>query len=368
MKAMILAGGEGTRLRPLTYTLPKPLVYVNNLPSIEYVVKFLYHYGIREFAINVSYKAELVEEYAEDVFKKKFKDASLFVLKEDKLSGTAGPVKKIQDFFENQNFIVIGCDDIFDFDLDVLISKHISSGAVATIGLFKVDDPSEFGVALVDENNNILAFQEKPKTNPISYLANTGVYVFSPEIFDYILSDEYYDFGTQVFANLLNSGAKFLGVDVSKNPKFLDKSYWIDIGNITNYFRANRELANFRHPFIESKIVQKDNTLIVLDSGVRIGDNTVFEGIVVLGRNSVVSGYIRDSIIWPETRFENSYIVDSVVVGGVGEVSRSVTEDSYTEESPGSKLKGAGEIPDADGKCHRNQTMWEIPHTGETVG
>lgn len=320
-KAMILAGGEGTRLRPLTYNLPKPLVYINNLPSIEYVIKFLYYYGIREFAINISYKAELIEEYAEVIFKKKFRDANLFILKEDKLSGTAGPVKKIQDFFENQNFIVIGCDDIFDFDLDVLINKHTSTGAIATIGLFKVGDPSEFGVALIDENNNILAFQEKPKIDPISHLANTGVYVFSPEIFNYILSSEYYDFGTQVFANLLSSKVKFLGVDVSKYPKFLNNPYWIDIGNMSNYFRANKDLANFRHPFIESKIVQKDNALIVLDSGVRIGDNTVFEGIVVIGKNSIISGYIKDSIVWPETILNNSYVVNSVIVGGVGKLA-----------------------------------------------
>lgn len=318
---MILAGGEGTRLRPLTYNLPKPLVYIDNLPSIEYIIKFLYHYGIREFAINVSYKADMVSEYAETVFKKKFNNANLFVLKEENLSGTAGPVKKMRDFFGNDNFIVIGCDDIFDFDLDVIIYRHIKDCAVATIGLFKVDNPSEYGVASIDENNNIVAFQEKPKSNPISYLANTGVYIFSNRIFDYILSSEYYDFGTQVFNNILADGAKFLGFDVSKYPKFLGSAYWIDIGNMDNYFRANRELAILKHPFIESKIFKMDDALVILDEGVEIGNGTIFEGVVVIGKGSSISGFIRDSIIWPHTYLNNSYIVDSVVIGGVGKLA-----------------------------------------------
>lgn len=320
-KAMILAGGEGTRLRPLTYNLPKPLVYVDNLPSIEYIIKFLYYFGIREFAINISYKPECIEEYIETVFNKKFKDAKLFVLKEERLSGTAGPVKKLQNFFEKENFIVIGCDDIFDFDLEVLIQEHLSKSAVATIALFKVDDPSEYGVAVIDEQNNIKGFQEKPKQNPISYLANTGVYLFSYKIFDYILSEEFYDFGTQVFNNLLNDKAKFIGIDVANYPKFLKKSYWIDIGNIKTYFRANKELAVLNHPFIESKIIKNSNSIIVLDEDVKIGENTLFEGLVVIGKNSKISGFFKDSIIWPNTILSNSYIRYSIVIGGVGKLA-----------------------------------------------
>jgi len=321
MKAMILAGGEGTRLRPLTYNLPKPLVWVDNLPSIEYIIKFLYHFGIREFAINISYKYEYLVEYSEEVFRKKFKDASLFVLKEEKLSGTAGPVKKLQDFFGKDDFIVVGGDDIFDFDLELLIKKHKDSKAVATIALFKVDDPSQFGVAQIDDENNIINFQEKPKKDPISFLANTGVYIFTNEIFNYILSSEFYDFGTQVFYNLLNDKAKFLGIDVTSYPKFLRNAFWIDIGNMNNYFRANRDLALMGHPFIESKIIRTEKYLLVLDENVKIGENTIFEGIVVIGKDSYVSGFIKDAIIWRGTNLINSYVVDSVVVGGVGKLA-----------------------------------------------
>lgn len=321
MKAFILAGGEGTRLRPLTFNLPKPLVYINNLPSIEFVIKFLYHYGIREFAINVSYKADMVKQYAESIFKDKFKDAHLFVLEEQSLSGTAGPVKKLQNLFQDNHFIVIGCDDIFDFDLQILIDYHIKNDSVATIGLFKVDNPSEYGVALVDDQKNIIKFQEKPKVNPISNLANTGVYVFSPRIFDYILSTEFYDFGTQVFSNLIADKAKFLGIEVSRFPKFLKNSYWVDIGNMMMYFKANRDLAILKHPFIESKIIQTNDSILVIDENVEISNNTVFSGVVVLGKNSKVSGFIKDSIIWPNTVLVNSYVVDSVLFGGVGQLA-----------------------------------------------
>ncbi len=320
-KAIILAGGEGTRLRPLTYNLPKPLVYINNLPSIEYIIKFLYHFGIKQFAINISYKPEKIEEYIENVFYKKFKDAEIFILKEEKLSGTAGPVKKLQSFFGKENFIVIGCDDIFDFDLQVLIDQHIKNSAVATIGLFKVEDPSEYGVAIVDEYNNVIGFQEKPKQKPISYLANTGVYLFSPKIFDYILSTDFYDFGTQVFSNLLSDKAKFIGINVANYPKFLKQSYWIDIGNIKTYFKAHIDLALLKHPFIESKILNSSNYTLVLDDNIKISSNTFFEGLVVIGRDSEVSGFIKNSIIWPNSVLVNSYLVDSVIIGGVGKLA-----------------------------------------------
>jgi len=315
MKAMILSGGEGTRLRPLTYKLPKPLVYVNNLPSIEYIIKFLYHFGIREFAINVSYKADYLLDYSENVFKKKFKDASLFVLKEDSLSGTAGPVKKLQEFFGKEDFIVVGGDDIFDFDLELVVRKHKENKAVCTIALFRVDDPSHFGVAQIDDQDNILKFQEKPKKDPISFLANTGVYVFTKDIFDYILSSDFYDFGTQVFSNLINDKAKFLGVDVSNYPKFLNKAYWVDIGNIDNYFKANRELALMKHPFIESKIINTEKYLLVLDDDVTIKENTILDGTVIVGRGSILSGFIKDSIVWPKVILDNSYVVNSIIVG-----------------------------------------------------
>lgn len=312
-KAMILAGGEGTRLRPLTYILPKPLVYVVNRPSIEYIIKFLYDFGIREFAINISYKSELMEEYVETRFKKEFKDCSLYILKEKSLSGTAGPVKKLQNFFQNDNFIVIGCDDIFDFDLNYLIETHIKNENVATIALYKVNDPSQFGVAIIDDNNNIINFQEKPKENPISYLANTGVYIFSNKIFDYILSEEFYDFGTQVFFNLINDKAKFQGIDITDKPFHLKYSYWIDIGNIKSYFEANKKLIELKHPYITSRIIKAINSILVLGENVEINSNTIIEGFAIIGDNSKISGYISNSIIWPNNIIYNSYIKDSII-------------------------------------------------------
>ncbi|MGB9639043.1 MAG: sugar phosphate nucleotidyltransferase [bacterium] len=312
-KAMILAGGEGTRLRPLTYILPKPLVYVVNRPSIEYIIKFLYNFGIREFAINISYKAELMEEYVENRFKKEFKDCSLYILKEKHLSGTAGPVKKLQDFFNNENFIVIGCDDIFDFDLNYIIETHLKNENIATIALYKVNDPSQFGVAIIDENNNIINFQEKPKENPISYLANTGVYIFSPKIFDYILSKTYYDFGTQVFFNLIKEKAKFQGIDITNKPLYLKYSYWIDIGNINSYFEANKKLIELKHPFINSRIIKTINSTLVLGDNVEINSNTIVEGFAIIGDNSKISGYISNSIIWPNNSLYNCYLKNSII-------------------------------------------------------
>jgi len=312
-KAMILAGGEGTRLRPLTYILPKPLVYVVNRPSIEYIIKFLYDFGIKEFAINISYKAELMEEYVQTRFKKEFKDCSLYILKEKNLSGTAGPVKKLKDFFKDDNFIVIGCDDIFDFDLNYLIESHIKNENIATIALYKVDDPSQFGVAVIDDNNNIINFQEKPKENPISYLANTGVYIFSPKIFDYILSEDYYDFGTQVFYNLLEDKAKFQGINITNKPFNLKYSFWVDIGNIKTYFEANKKLIELKHPFIKSRIIKTLNSTLVLDENVEINSNTVVNGFAIIGKNCKVSGYISNSIIWPNNTINNSYLENSII-------------------------------------------------------
>ncbi len=340
--AMVLAGGEGTRLRPLTYKLPKPLVPVGNRPSIELVFSLLYRYGIRRFAMNVSYKSELVKHYADTRFRQVFPDAELFVLEEAKLSGTAGPVKKLRHFFGQEHFIVIGCDDVFDIDIRPAIELHMQRQATATIVLYQVDDVSQYGVAVLDDQNRITGFQEKPvPEEAISNLANTGIYIFSPRIFDYIVSEEFDDFGTGVFHRLVEARERFYGIDLTHTSILGRKrGYWIDIGNMRTYFRANSELLDLRYPFIQGllligdeqgNIVQRvafpaDHSYNVdIADDVRvfgnalIGDNTrilptsVLRGPVVIGPKCTIQAHLTRSVIWENNTLTHCFIQDSVI-------------------------------------------------------
>lgn len=224
MKAMILAAGEGTRLHPLTYEFPKPLVPVVNRPVMEHIVHWLSRYGIREMVVNLYYKGEQIERY--------FQDGSAFGVKihysrEKALSGTAGGVRKVMDHFR-ETFLVIGGDDLSDVNLARVINFHRGKKSIATIGVQEVDNTEQYGVVVTEPSGKILQFQEKPKPEEaLSRRANTGIYIFEPEIFNFIPSERKFDFGREVFPLLLAKGAPFFGCPV--------EGYWCDIGTLHEY-------------------------------------------------------------------------------------------------------------------------------------
>ena len=236
MKAMILAAGVGSRLDPLTRNIPKPMVPIVNKPVMEHIVEMLARNDFREIMVNVHYLGEQIQEY--------FGDGSKWGVKihyspEDQLWGDAGSVKRCEDFFDEDTFVVVGGDDLADMDLKRLVRAHKDKKALATIGLSLVDDPSEYGIALMNERGRITRFLEKPKGEVIfSNSANTGVYVFDRHVLELIPKGKPYGFGNSLFPLLLEQRTRFYG--------YLTSSYWKDVGSLRQYREAHHDALSGR--------------------------------------------------------------------------------------------------------------------------
>ena len=206
MKAMILSAGAGTRLLPLTLTIPKPMLSITNKPALEHIIDLCKKHNISKIKMNLHYLPEYIDKY--------FKDGKQFGVDisysiEKKLLGTAGGIKRVQSFFD-ETFVVLSGDGFTDIDLSSMLEFHKNSGSKATIAVKEVDDPSKFGVVVADSNFKIMSFQEKPKKeDALSKLVNLGIYIFEPEILDLIPPKEEYDFGLQLFPKLLKDKIPF---------------------------------------------------------------------------------------------------------------------------------------------------------------
>lgn len=287
MKAMILAGGLSTRLYPLTKQVPKPLVPVAGVANAAHLLHYLKAYGFDEVAINVHYLADAIVAALGDG--SQF-GVTLRYSYEPELLGSAGGVKKIEDFFGGEPFLVIGCDEVTDLRLDRLVAFHHERQALATIGLVECEDVDQYGVVVVDERGKIVGFQEKPvKGTERSKLVNTGVYFFSPEIFNHIPSGEFYDFGKQVFPSLQAAGERFFGFDARG-------AYWADIGTPDEYRRASFDVVCgvVRIPQTEPNGIERSAMLahdVRVEGPVRIGAGVrVDEGVLIIGPSVIDDG------------------------------------------------------------------------------
>lgn len=317
---MVLAGGLSTRLYPLTKTVPKPLVPVLGEPNVGHVIRYLKGFGITEIATNVFYFAAAIRDALGDGSRY---GVRLRYLDERSLSGSAGAVKLMEGFLsESDPFVVVGCDDITDLDLRALVDFHRERRAVATIGLVERESVSEYGVVVVDERGLIIGFQEKPAPGrERSRLVNTGIYVFSPAIFERIPADEVYDFGKQVFPKLQEGGAAFYG--------FRTDAYWCDIGTPGEYRRVTRDLLTgaFSLPGVSPKDgswisprahVARDATIAppsvvgddaIVESRARLDGSILWQGAVV-GAGATVS----DSIVGAGYRVAPDSVLESAIV------------------------------------------------------
>ncbi|WAL58793.1 NDP-sugar synthase [Thermocoleostomius sinensis] len=245
MKAMILAAGKGTRVRPITYTIPKPMIPILQKPVMEFLLELLRQHGFDEIMVNVSHLANEIENYFRDgqrfgvkiaySFEGNIVDGELV----GKALGSAGGMRRIQDFypFFDDTFIVLCGDALIDLDLTKAVEWHRSKGAIATVVMKSVprDQVSSYGVVVTDEEGRIKAFQEKPSIDEaLSTDINTGIYIFEPEVFDYIPSGVEYDIGGQLFPKLVEMGAPFYGVSMDFE--------WVDIGKVPDYWQAIRDV------------------------------------------------------------------------------------------------------------------------------
>jgi mannose-1-phosphate guanylyltransferase/phosphomannomutase len=232
MKGMILAAGEGTRLRPLTNHLPKPMLPLAGRPLLEHTITHLRDCGIDDLAVNLYHLPHAVMDY----FGRGSRwDVNLRYSVEQQLLGSAGGVKRLQPFFD-ETFVVYYGEVFTRANLRLMVEQHQQSGALATMGLYRVPDPWNRGIVELDENQTITRFAEKPPREEVfSDLANAGIYVLEPEVLDYIPSAQSYDFGHDVFPAMLAQGARVDG--------YIIEEWLIDIGLLEKYEEANRVVS-----------------------------------------------------------------------------------------------------------------------------
>ncbi|MEB3190486.1 MAG: NDP-sugar synthase [Snowella sp.] len=261
MKAMILAAGKGTRVRPITYTIPKPMIPILQKPVMEFLLELLRQHGFDQIMVNVSHLAEEIESYFRDgqrfgvqiaySFEGQIEDGRLV----GAAIGSAGGLRRIQDFnpFFDDTFVVLCGDALIDLDLTAALQYHREKGAIATIVTKSVprESVSSYGVVVTDEDGRIQAFQEKPSVSEaLSTQINTGIYIFEPEIIDFIPPNQEYDLGGDLFPRLVEKGAAFFAVNMDFE--------WVDIGKVPDYWQAIRgvlsqEIKNVSIPGIEVK-------------------------------------------------------------------------------------------------------------------
>ncbi|MCT7954752.1 sugar phosphate nucleotidyltransferase [Laspinema palackyanum] len=247
MKAMILAAGKGTRVRPITYTTPKPMIPILQKPVMEFLVELLRQHGFNQIMVNVSHLANEIENYFRDgqrfgveigySFEGRIVDGELV----GEALGSAGGMKRIQDFnpFFDDTFIVLCGDALIDLDLTEAVRWHKEKGSIATIVMKSVprEEVSSYGVIVTDETGRVKQFQEKPSVEEaMSTNINTGIYIFEPEVLNYIPSGQEYDIGGELFPQLVEMGAPFYGIAMDFQ--------WVDIGKVPDYWRAIRGVLN----------------------------------------------------------------------------------------------------------------------------
>jgi NDP-sugar pyrophosphorylase family protein len=302
---MILAGGLSTRLYPLTKQVPKPLVPVAGEPNAVHLIRYLKSYGFDEIAINVHYLADMIVGALGDG---SAYGVQLEYLHERELLGSAGAVEQMKAYLSDGPFVVVGCDDLTDLPLDALFEFHKRREAIATIGLVQREEVDQYGVVVTDETGKITGFQEKPpKGTERSKLVNTGIYAFTPEIFDHIPSGVFYDFGKNVFPSLQEAGEAFYGFDARG-------AYWCDIGTPGEYRRATNDVLTgafhlLGHAPIESDVWRGRSAQVAADAQI-VGPSVIGE------RVQVGSGArIERSILWDGAKIGEKAVVRDSILG-----------------------------------------------------
>jgi mannose-1-phosphate guanylyltransferase / phosphomannomutase len=275
-----MAGGEGTRLRPLTSNQPKPMVPVAGKPCMQHIIELLRRHGMTDIVVTVAYLPQVIRGYFDDGGAL---GVELHYSVEERPLGTAGSVKNAEELLD-ETFLVISGDALCDFDLAALVDSHRASGAVATLALKSVDNPLEFGVVIVDSDGRVERFLEKPSWGQVfSDTINTGVYVLEPEVLRAVPPGIPYDFSKQLFPDLLERGKPLRG--------HVSEGYWQDIGNLDQYRQANFDALDGSVDLELSGIRLRDNVL--LGEGVQVPDLEQIEGPAYIGNFCQLDSGVR---------------------------------------------------------------------------
>jgi mannose-1-phosphate guanylyltransferase len=339
MKAMILAAGKGTRVQPLTYDLPKPMIPILGKPVMAYLVEHLAQHGVTDIMVNVSYLHEKIEEYFGEghqfgvqigySFEGYTNDAGEVV---PQPLGSAGGMKKIQEFggFFDETTVVLCGDALIDLDLESALLEHRRTGALASVITLEVpwDKVSSYGVVVSDADGRIRAFQEKPaQADALSNCVSTGIYIFEPEVLDLIPNDCSFDIGSELFPLLVEKGLPFYAQKRQYN--------WIDIGSVKDYWEVlqsvlmgevaqlhvpGRQIADGVWVGLNTSIDWSDGTRIegpvYIGSGCRIDAGAVIVGPTWIGHGSHVcaGAEVVRSVLFEYTRVLADVLLDEMIV------------------------------------------------------
>jgi NDP-sugar pyrophosphorylase family protein len=326
MKAMMLTAGEGTRLRPLTETRPKPILPLAGRPLLDYTFDLLALHGVEEVVLNLHHAADALAAALEARPHPRMRTSVSY---EPTLLGTAGAVRRVADRFD-ATFLLLYGDNLADIDLGDLVAFHRDRCALATIGLFTPRDPTAVGIVRADPSGWVTGFEEKPSHPTPPFAANAGVYVLEPEVLDRIPDDRPSDWGRDIFPTLIRDGAHVAA-------RFL-QGHLRDTGTPEGYLRAHRDLLGGRLPRLWRPATHgfealrdavwvhasaqvdrperlREGTLIGPRSHVaddaRIGRAAVIGADVQVERGTRVVG----SVLWEESRLDRDVIVDRAIVG-----------------------------------------------------
>jgi mannose-1-phosphate guanylyltransferase len=315
MRVMIMAAGIGTRLRPVTEVIPKPMAPIVNRPALYHILHLLQRHGLREVVINLHHLPDAITEYFGDGSRMGMDIHYSF---EPELLGTAGGVKNNADFLGDGTFLVMSGDALTDIDLTGLILAHRRAGSIATMAVKEVPDPSLYGVVVADDTGRVVGFQEKPtREEARSRLCNCGIYVLEPEILSHIPAGRFDDFGKRLFPDLLSQGVPFHAHAVS--------GYWSDVGNLREYIRGNADAMARR---VEVEVPGTEiRPGVWVDDGTRMASSARIEPPVVVGANCEVG---EDVVMVGPT-----VIGDGCLVGAGALLSRALVL-SHTRLLPGS--------------------------------
>jgi mannose-1-phosphate guanylyltransferase / phosphomannomutase len=311
MKAVIMAGGSGTRLRPLTSNLPKPMVPVANKPMAEHVVNLLKHHGLTDIIFTLHYLPDAIKDYFQDG--SEFGCRITYSTEEGRPLGTAGCVKAVQDQLDS-TFVVVSGDSLTDIDLTAAVKFHKEKKSKATIVLKRVENPLEYGVVITDGEDRIKRFVEKPGASEIfSDTVNTGIYILEPEVMLYVVLGREQDFSNDLFPLLLLRNEPMFG--------YVADGYWCDVGNLAVYRQAhidvldNKVKVDMGLPQIQDRVwvgegTQIDSTVkleppIMIGKNCRIARETEIEAYTTIGDNVLVQEKVsmKRPVIW-----SNAYI------------------------------------------------------------
>ncbi len=320
LTAMVLAAGVGSRLDPLTRQFPKPMVPFGNRPVMEHLVNLVKRHGFTRTVSNVHYLPDKVTRYFGD-------GAALGIemhfVHERELTGDAGGVRACRSFLQDGTFIVVMGDLITDLDLTYVVKQHKDKGALATVALKQVIDVERFGVAVLDRDGRIQGFQEKPaREEALSNLVSAGVYVFEPEIFQYLPEAGPVGFGRNIFPMLVQKGLPIFGVEVW--------GYWSDIGTISQYRTSTADALN---GMIDLEILGEQIPQGWLGEKSTISEQTQITGPILVGRNSRISDSVRingyavigdNCIIEPGAELQDAIIWSGSVIGANSMIRNSV--------------------------------------------